>query len=114
MADNSQQIRDLIIESANVQIATVNASIEFWKAWINSASELSIKLSGEVSAAASSSTDSDKVIGNITDHSRTFVREIGTLPAVFSKTFENELAKNPRPRQGVKTPPAVRQAKAKK
>jgi hypothetical protein len=112
MADNSQQIRDLIIESANVQIATVNAGIEFWKAWINSASELSAKLSSEVSNAADASKDTDKIIGSITDHSRTFVREIGSLPTVFSKSFETELAKKSSARE--KKPPLARMAKAKK
>lgn len=113
MEENSERIRDLIIETANVQIATINASIEFWKSWIDSASELSNKLSREVEEVAKSSSDSDKVIGNITDHSRAFIRQISTLPSVFSAQFEKELSRSSKAAEKVKTEKPVRRAKAK-
>lgn len=110
MQNNSDKVQDVLMELARVQVAALNAGIEFWKSWINHASEFSTSVNDQLFKASQSKGNTDDIIGNITDSSRKFIREVSTLPGLYSKQFENELSK--RSGSAKKTKPH-RRAKAK-
>ncbi|HEY6976807.1 MAG TPA: hypothetical protein VH396_11005 [Chitinophagaceae bacterium] len=110
MSNNSEKIREVLIESAKIQVAAMNAGIEFWKNWVNQASEYSRDLSDQLFNITKNNIDQDAVIGNLTDSSLKFVREMSTLPGVYSKHFEQELSKMSGTAKGSKP---SRRAKAK-
>ena len=92
MADNSDKIREVLVESARVQVAMMNAGIEFWKAWVNQASEFSRSINEQLMNTTQNNTNQDAVIGNITDSSLKFIREMSSLPGLYSKHFETQFS----------------------
>ncbi len=90
MTDNKDKVLEVLIESARVQVAAMKAGIEFWKKWIEHASEFSNEVNSELLKVATDS-DQSKTIGNITDSSKKFIRQVSTLHGSYSKNFETEL-----------------------
>lgn len=109
MANDTDKVLEVLLESARVQVASMNAGIEFWKKWIEHASEFSSEVNSEL-LKVTSKTDRNKIAGNISDSSKKFIRQVSTLPGVYSNNFETELSKSTR---SGKNPKSKRRAKAK-
>lgn len=109
MPNNKDKVLELLLESARVQVASMNAGIEFWKKWIEHASEYNSVINSEV-LKVTSKTDRNKIIGNISDSSKKFIRQVSTLPGIYSSIFESELSKSARSGKNTKS---KRRAKAK-
>ncbi len=109
MSTNTDKVLEVLVESARVQVASMNAGIEFWKQWIDHASKFSSEVNSEL-LKITSKTDRNKVIGNISDSSKKFIRQVSTLPGVYSDNFESELTKSSATTKNLKS---KRRAKAK-
>lgn len=109
MADDKDKILEVLIETAKVQVAAMNAGIEFWKKWIELASEFSRDVNSEL-LKLTKDKERNLLIGNITDSSKKFIRQVSSLPGLYSKTFESELSNSPFAEKKQKN---VRRAKAK-
>ncbi len=110
MADNTENIKDLMLETAKVQMAALDAGISFWKIWIEVASEYSKTVSEALLDMAENDSDRGEVLSKITDSGRTMLREMSKLPDQAVKKFNEELEKTTASNKG-KRP--SRAAKAK-
>jgi hypothetical protein len=109
MPNNKDKVLEVLMESARVQVAAMNAGIEFWKKWIEQASEFSSEVNSELLKVTSKSERSS-VVGNISDSSKKFIRQVSSLPKLYSDNFESELIKSSRISKKQKS---KRRAKAK-
>lgn len=91
MADNTENIKDLMLETAKVQMAALDASISFWKTWIEVASEYSKTVSEVLVEMAEKDSDRGEVLSKITDSGRTMLREMTNLPDLAIKKFNEEV-----------------------
>jgi len=112
--DERNRIRDLVMESARVQVATLNAGIAFWKAWTDVAASYAQVMSKELLAATEPDTDTDAQVGRMTDSAREYLRKMTELPRAAVGAFERELQQQPGQRTATRTrarPPRAARAK---
>src|SRR4029453_1624803 len=63
----TDDIRQVMIETARVQFASLNAGIVFWSGWLQSASRFAQTLNTELSNLGKEGTDKDAMLSKITD-----------------------------------------------
>lgn len=94
--DRSSGVREVILESARVQVATLNAGIAFWTAWTDMAASYAQTVSRELANVSEDDADTDAVIGRLTDSSRELLRRMTDLPNVAVARFNDEVNKKPK------------------
>ncbi len=104
----TEDIRAVMMETAKVQVAALNAGIEFWSSWVESATKFAQAATTELAALSTGDADADHTLSRIADSSRTYLDAITELPGKAAARFTQELKTSPR--AGVKPP---RAAKAK-
>lgn len=97
------EVRDVLIETAQVQMASLNAGIAFWRGWVEEASRFAEETNRRLARLADEG-DPGATLGEMTDASRSYLRELSKLPEVAARTFTEELDRadfdGPRRRSG--------------
>ncbi len=104
MAKNqSEEIRAIMLESARVQVATLNAGIAFWSAWVDAAGKFVQVANRELAAIGQPDMKADDVIGRLTDSSREYLRRVTELPGAAVAQFNADLKTGPAPKGRTRT-----------
>src|SRR5438045_1761425 len=97
--DRTEDIQQLMRETARVQLATLNAAIAFWSGWVGTASKFAIAANQELLKISEGGEGSNEVAGRLTDLSREFLRELAELPnqavSQFNSEVQRESTQNP-------------------
>jgi len=88
----TDDIRQVMIETARVQFASLNAGIVFWSGWLQGASTFAQTLSTELSNLGKEGSDTDAMLSKITDSSREYLRKISELPEAAAIRFKKDVA----------------------
>jgi hypothetical protein len=93
MATNKSidDVREIMLETARIQFATLNAGIVFWGGWVESASKTAQAIGDQLSLVGREGSDTDKILGKITDLSRAYLRQITELPSAAVSRFNSDL-----------------------
>jgi hypothetical protein len=105
-ATQSEQIQNIMVEVARTQLAAVTAALKFWGSWIESADKYAQKISAELEKVSEGGAVPKNFVGELTDFSREYLREIIKLPNLAAEHFASEVEK-------VSKPPAKRARKAR-
>jgi hypothetical protein len=89
----NDDVRQVIIEAANVQVAALNAGIVFWSAWVDGASKFAQSISTELLELAKTPGKTDDAIGRFTDLTREYLRKMSELPNTAVARFNAEAGK---------------------
>ena len=97
--NKNQEVRQLMIEAAKVQVAALNAGITFWSSWVESASKFAKSLNSELINLGKDTVQSDEAIGKLTDLSREYLRKMTELPGAAVGQFDAEVGKAIEPKK---------------
>jgi hypothetical protein len=92
-----EEIQNIMVEVARTELAAVGAALKFWGGWVQSAEKYSQKLSAELEKVSEDEGVSQKFVGNLTDLTREYLREIVALPTVAFEHFSGEMQKISKP-----------------
>ncbi len=96
-----------MLETARMQLATLNAGIEFWSGWVESAGKLAQTVNKELATLGKDGAKADEIVSRITDSSRKYLAAMSDLPEKAAARFKKDL----KPATG--SGPARRMARAK-
>jgi Flp pilus assembly protein TadG len=100
--DQNKQVRDVMVEAAQIQLASTTAAVKFWASWADATSKFTHNVSQELARIADEGTTSDDVLVRFADLNRQYLRELSELPQAvatqFSGDLENFERKRPRTR----------------
>ncbi len=88
----TEDVRQVMIETARVQFATLNAGIVFWSGWLESASQFAQTLDTELTNLGKGGLDIDATLSRITDSSREYLRKMTELPEAATARFKKDVA----------------------
>ena len=97
--DGVGPVRDLVVEAARTQLAAVSAGIKFWGAWIESADRYTRAVGAELARLEDENEPTGDLAARLADHTRSYLREMTTLPTVAVQHFNGELEKIGRPKR---------------
>jgi hypothetical protein len=106
--NTSQEIRAVMVETAKMQLATLNAGIEFWSGWVQTAGKFAQDVNTQLNALGETTTNTDELLSRITDSSRRYLATMSELPDKAVARFKEDL------KSGRGKGPARRVARAKK
>ena len=95
---NLEDVRQVMIETARIQFATLNAGIVFWSVWVESASKQAQKINEELMNLGKEGTDTDTVLSTITNSSREYLRTLTELPNAAVARFNKDVAAGTAPK----------------
>ena len=105
----TDDIRAVMMETAKVQVATLNAGIEFWSGWVESATKFTQSAASELTALSTGDADADHTLSRIADSSRKYLDAITELPGKAAARFSQDLKTSRRagakPRRAAKAKP---------
>jgi len=93
-----EDVRQVMIETARIQFATLNAGIVFWSTWVESASKHAQKINDELMNLGKAGTDIDTVLSTITNSSREYLRDLTELPNTVVARFNKDVAAATKPK----------------
>ena len=93
MSTTNDDVRQVLLESARIQFAALNAGVAFWSKWVESTSKLAQSANEQIMVLSKDDADSNKVVGKITDLSREYLRSLTELPNQAVARFNADLAK---------------------
>ncbi len=88
----TEDVRKVMIETAQVQFASLNAGIVFWSGWLESASKFAQTLNIELTNLGKEGFDTDASLSKITDSSREYLRKLTELPEAATARFKKDAA----------------------
>lgn len=88
----TEGVRQVMIETARVQFASLNAGIAFWSGWLESASKFAQTLNTQLTNLGKEGSDTDATLSKITDSSREYLRKITELPEAATARFKKDVA----------------------
>ena len=95
MAKNqSEEIRKIMLETARVQIAGLNAGIAFWSGWVERTAKFAQTANKELLAVGQQKADANQVISRLTESSREYLRQVAELPGLAASHFNAEIGKS--------------------
>lgn len=80
-----------MLETAQIQFAALNASIVFWSQWVENASKTAQGISNQLLLAGKENSDTDKILGRITDLTREYLRKTTELPNAAVARFNADV-----------------------
>ena len=95
----NEKIREIMTETARVQLATVNAGIVFWKNWVDFAAEFSQTVTEELLKVGQEGTEKDQSLTRITDSSQKLLRKMTKLPDLAVSQFKSDLEQANKPQK---------------
>ena len=93
MSATNEDVRQVLLESARIQFAALNAGVAFWSAWVESTTKLAQAADEQLILLGKEGTDANKVVGKITDLSREYLRSLTELPTQAVARFNADVAK---------------------
>ncbi len=116
-SDNSA-VRQILKETIEVQLAGLRAGMAFWKEWIDNSSKFVEAASKGMLDINEDPKSSDKVLSELSDAGRVYMRKLSELPLVATEAFKNELStiakeRNKKPTSETPKSKRTRTAKAK-
>lgn len=101
-------LRDLTVEAARVQLSAMTSVTKFWAGWAQSAEKYTQGLSDELEKIDKDGTKLDTALNRFSDLTREYLRELGKLPNIAAEQFSGEIDRLSK----LKTP-RIRVARAK-
>jgi hypothetical protein len=95
--DPINDVRGIVVESLRMQLATLNAGITFWQGWVDRAAEFAQAASRDLFQLTDTKADVSKVIGQVTDTTRKYLRQVTELPNLAVAKFNEEMKPASRP-----------------
>lgn len=89
-SDNSA-VRQILKETIEVQLASLRAGVAFWQEWINNSSQFAEVISKGMLDINDDPKTSDKVLAELSDAGKVYMRKLLELPVIATETFKNEL-----------------------
>jgi hypothetical protein len=109
----SDDVRDVLINAIEVELAMMNAAVSFWRQWIDHTSNY-VKAAGiNLSSIRSSNKDANQMLLELVDASREAARFMTELPKRAADDFLSELDAIERRKAASGRPPAKRRGRAK-
>ncbi len=101
----TEDIRAVMMDTAKVQLAALNAGIEFWSGWVESASKFALAANKELMELTSGDANADETLSRLTDSTRKYLDAVTELPSRAATRFAadvKETRRNARPRRSAK------------
>src|SRR5687768_2565767 len=90
----TDDLRDVMVDLARTQLAAMSAMVGFWRGWVESADTFNQALAEQLNKISEGGQDSKAVIGEFSDSTRQFLRNLTDLPNVATQRFSSEIEKN--------------------
>ena len=87
-------IRQLMVETVKVQVASLDAGIAFWTGWVERTSAFAKAANEELLALSGEKADANQAINRLVDSSREYLRHVTELPALAVSEFTSQLGKS--------------------
>lgn len=84
-------IEDILTDTAEVQLATFNAGIEFWSKWVKQTSALSKNIEKNLNAFKNNPNKSTDILLEINEANREYMRDLNSLPRDVANKFVTEM-----------------------
>ena len=97
--NTSQEIRAVMVETAKMQLATLNAGIEFWSGWVQTAGKFAQDVNKQLNALGEKTPNTDELLSRITDSSRQYLTTMSELPDKAAARFKEDLKSGKSKRQ---------------
>lgn len=94
----TEQLREVLVEAAQTQLAAITAAVRFWAGWTQSAEKYAQALSDELARINEEGKQTGDLVGRLSDLTREYLRNLTELPNAAVKHFNSELEKVGRPR----------------
>jgi hypothetical protein len=92
-AKQGEELQNIMVEVARTQLAAVTAALKFWGGWVESADKYAQGIKTELDKVSEGGAVSRKFVGDFTDLTRAYLREIITLPNLAVEHFAGEVEK---------------------
>jgi hypothetical protein len=93
MNATNEDVRQVLLESARIQFAALNAGVAFWSGWVENTSKLAQAANEQLLSLSKEGLDANKAVGKLTDLSREYLRSLTELPNQAVKRFNADVAK---------------------
>ena len=93
-------IEDILTDTAEVQLATFNAGIEFWTKWVKQTTQLSKNLEQNLDEYKNNPAKSAEILMGITEVNREYLRELNNLPKEVASKFVSEMDRLQKKKRG--------------
>ena len=84
-------IEDILTDTAEIQLATFNAGIEFWSQWVKQTTQLSKALEKKLDTFQKNPDKKADILLEITETNIEYLREVSSLPKDVARKFINEV-----------------------
>ncbi len=112
-SNTSEDVREVLINALEVELAVLKSAVSFWRQWIEHTSNY-VKTTGmNLSSIRSSNKDLKQVLLEAVDASRETARLMTELPKKAAEDFLSELEAIERHKKSASRPPPKRRARAK-
>ncbi len=115
-SSNTAGIEDILADSAEIQLATFNAGIEFWSKWVKQTTQLSKNMELNLNNFKNNPDKSADVLLEMNEANREYIRELNSLPKDAASKFIAEVDRLQKKKRPGKTAPKrkpKRRARAK-
>jgi hypothetical protein len=109
----SEDVREVLINAVEVELAALKAAVGFWTQWIELTSKFVKTTGANLSSIRSSSKNANHVLLEAVDASRETARLMTELPKRAAEDFLSELDAIEHRRAGLERPPPKRRGRAK-
>ncbi len=92
--DQSEAIREIMLETARVQLAGLTAGIEFWSAWVQRTAKFAQEANKSLLAASEKKESADQMVARLIDSNREYLRQVTELPDLAVARFNSEVGKS--------------------
>jgi hypothetical protein len=93
MSNTNEDVRQVLLESARIQFATLNAGVAFWSGWVERTNKLAQAANEQIVLLGKEGSDANKAVGKITDLSREYLRSLAELPTQAVARFNADVAR---------------------
>jgi hypothetical protein len=95
MAKNqSEAIREIMLETARVQLAGLTAGIEFWSGWVERTARFAQEANKSLLVATEKKESADQMVARFVDSNREYLRQVTELPNLAVARFNAEVRKS--------------------
>lgn len=87
----NDDVRAVMMETAKVQLAALNAGIEFWRQWVESASKFAQTTNVALATLSNGDVKVDETLSRIVDSGRVYLGAMTELPNKAVTRFNSDL-----------------------
>jgi hypothetical protein len=98
-ATQAETARDVVLQVARIQLASITAASKFFAGWAQSADRYVQAISDELRGRVRGETESTELVARLATVSTEHLGEITALPNVAVRHFNRELTKAAKPRK---------------